>query len=132
MELHEPLTDRNWQLYAAKHYENPQCHDISEYHEDLRRIKYVKKSLTRYQQTGDLKERLVLNHLIVLCNVFKPEPLVRLLFFKMPDQLHMLKPFLLMLSVLPDFVLSIGRDGRNYRTEDIIMDPVIVTALRQI
>ncbi len=86
-----------------KHYENPQCLDIEEFYSDLSRIKYLKRLLRRYTATGELKERLILNHIIVLYNVFGIVPATRLLFFRMGDEFHsVLKTFLVYLSVFPE------------------------------
>lgn len=111
-------------------YRNPQCMGMEEFEADVARLKYIKKSLSRYQATGDLCERLVLNHLIVLCNVFGPKVLVRLVYLKMRDHLPLIKPFLIMLRILPDRVFAV--DGRDWDTIDVPMDPVIVSALRKI
>ena len=60
----EQLTESNFLLYAAKHYDNPQCMDIEEFQDDLKRINYIKKLLNKYKTTGELKERLIINHII--------------------------------------------------------------------
>jgi len=69
MEYHN-LNAKNFVLYAAKHYDNPGCESIEEFHDDLNRFKYIKRLFTKYQETGEIKERLVLNHLIALYNLF--------------------------------------------------------------
>jgi hypothetical protein len=126
----EPLNERNWKLYAAKHYSNPQSWGDEEFEQDVKRLKYIKKALTRYRTTGDLGERLIINHLIVLCNVFGPTALVRLIFLKMEDHLPCIKPFLVLLSIMPDVVYSVGREPRDWRSDEIAMDPTIVNILR--
>ena len=83
----EPLNHKNYFLYCAKHYDNPQCVDIEEFKEDLNRIKYIKKLITRYEQKGELREHLILNHVITLYNVFGPEHLPRILYLKMNKQI---------------------------------------------
>jgi hypothetical protein len=128
----EPLTDKNWVLYAAKHYDNPQSCGTDEFKRDLKLFKYVKKAITRYEATGELKERLVLNHITTLCNLFGPEPVVRMMFLKMNDHLPYVKPFLVFLSILPENVPAIGREARDYRTDDIPMNQGIIDALRRI
>ena len=75
------LDDSNFLLYAASNYDNPQCYDTDEFYDDLKRFKYLKRLFNRYKETGELKERLILNHLIVIYNVFGPMPATRLLFF---------------------------------------------------
>lgn len=130
--MHDRIDDSNFLLYCAKHYDNPHCHDTEEFYEDLRRIKYIKKLITRYVITGELKERLILNHIIILNNVFGPVPLVRIIFLKMEKQLKYVKPFLVMLNILPDRVYNIGKEGKIFVTDEIEMDPTIIEALRKI
>jgi len=77
----QQLDDTNFMLYAAAHYDNPQCYDTDEFYDDLKRFKYLKRLLNRYKETGELKERLILNHLTVIYNVFGSTPATRLLFF---------------------------------------------------
>jgi hypothetical protein len=126
------LTEKNWLLYAASKYDNPSCYDQTEFMEDIRRLKYIKKALTRYETNGELKERLILNHLIVLNNVFGHEAMVRLLFLKMENYMHYLKPFLILLSIMPDVVYGIGKEGKNIITDEIHMDQNIISVLREI
>lgn len=97
------LNDKNFLLYSAKHYKNPYG-DTLEFLEDMKRFKYLKKLFTRYKSVGELKERLILNHIIILYNVFGIVPGTRLLFLKLSDYKEQLKPFLELLSVLPDHV----------------------------
>lgn len=125
------LTDKNFILFCAQHYNNPQCHSTDEFMEDIRRIKYIKKLLTRYIEKGDLKIRLILNHLIVLSNVFEPSILCRILCLKMESQLNYVKPFLVMLNILPESIYNV-RNERKIETSDIAMDIGIVNALREI
>ena len=66
IKLFDELNEKNFESYAVRHYNNPQCLSIEEFHEDLARFKYVKRLLRRYIETGEIKERLVLNHLITL------------------------------------------------------------------
>ncbi len=130
--MNERLDDSNFILYCAKYYDNPQCHDTDEFYEDLRRIKYIKKLITRYVVTGDLKERLILNHIIILNNVFGPIHLCRILFLKMEKQMKYIKPFLIMLNILPEKVYNIGKEGKFFVTDEIEMDLTIIEALRKI
>jgi len=76
----ETLDNSNFLLYAAKHYDNPQCFDTKEFYDDLKRFKYLKRLFNRYKETGDLKERLIINHLQVIYNLFGVEPSTRMLF----------------------------------------------------
>lgn len=127
--MYDNLTDENFLLYCAKYYDNPQCHSTEEFLEDLNRIKYIKKLITRYIENGDLKERLILNHITILYNVFGAEALCRILFLKMRKQLTYIKPFLLLLNILPEKVYAIGEEN-FIDTNSISMDPNIIKALR--
>jgi len=126
------LTHDNFLLYAAKSYDNPNCASMAEFQEDLNRIKYVKKLITRFVQSGDLQERLILNHLIILNNVFGPEALAKIIFLKMVDQLQYVKPFMILLAILPKVVYDVGKEGSIIYTDDVPMDSRIVEALRKI
>ena len=130
--IFDSINEKNFLLVCAAKYENPSCHSVEEFLEDLRRIKYVKKSFSRYETTGEIKERLVLNHITILLNVFGPQFLPRILFFKMPEHLHYVKPFLILLNVMPPRVYNIGKEGRNYITDDIPMDKNIIKKLREL
>jgi hypothetical protein len=129
--MFDKLTDANFIMFAMKHYDNPQCCSIDEFNEDINRFKYIKKLITRYVETGDLKERLILNHLIVLNNVFGARPLTRMLFLKLDKHLMYIKPFLIQLSILPDRVYGI-RSQKVIETDVIPMDQHIVTILRML
>lgn len=124
------LDESNFLLYAAKFYDNPQCYDTSEFYEDLKRFKYVKRLLNRYVKRGDLKERLILNHVIALNNVFGPTATVRMMFLKLEGMEHLVKPFLVFLSILPDIVENIN--GTNHYTARILVDPEIEKRLREL
>lgn len=127
----EKLTDENFLIYAAKHYDNPQCQTTEEFIEDLKRIKYIKKLLTRYVENHDLKDRLILNHLIVLNNLFGAEHLCRILYLKMKNQFSYVKPFLVLLNVLPDKLYNIKNE--NVIDMNIIsMDEQIIKVLRKL
>jgi hypothetical protein len=126
----DDLNEANALIYAAKHYDNPHFFDTVEFYEDLSRFKYLKKLFGRYEETGDLNERLVLNHLIVVYNVFGVEAATKLLFLKMDNYGSYLKPFLLLLNFLPDIIYNV--EGRNIITSEIVMDQTIVEKLRQI
>ncbi len=128
----EKLDETNFLLYAAKHYDNPSCFDTLEFYEDLNRFKYLKRLFSRYEETGELKERLILNHIIVIYNLFGVEASTRMLFFKLKDFHSLLTPFLIFLNFLPERVFNIGIEGKTINTSDIIHDPVIIKALRKI
>ena len=118
-------------IYAARHYDNPQCYSTEEFYEDLKRIKYIKKLITRYVETGELKERLILNHMIVLSNVFPAEHLSRILYLKASKHMRYLKPFMILLNVLPERIYNVGRES-IVLTDEIPMDDRIVNSLRNI
>jgi hypothetical protein len=86
------LGESTFLLYAAKYYDNPHCSDIAEFEEDLKRFQYLRKLFGRYKQTGELKERLILNHLIILYNCFGLET-TNMLFMKLDEYHECLKPF---------------------------------------
>jgi hypothetical protein len=131
-EMIEKLDESNALLYAAKHYTNPHCYDTVEFYEDLNRFKYVKRLLNKYEESGDLRDRLIFNHLTVIYNVFGADAGTRLLFLKLQNQLHLIKPFLLIMGTLPDVVENIGIQGKNYYSSNIPMDPDVVRQLRNI
>ena len=126
------IDDDNFLLYSARFYDPSQCHDTDEFYEDLHRFKYIKKLITRYIETGELKERLILNHLIVLNNVFGPEHTVRMVYYKMQDQMKYVKPFLVLLNIMPDRITGITKQKKVVLTDEIPMDLNIVSILRKI
>jgi hypothetical protein len=122
MKLFDKLTLRNFEMYAAQHYNNPEATDIEEFKEDLSRFKYLKRLLKRYEMQGDLQERLILNHLIVIYNVFGIEAADRMVWFKINKEHYgYIKPFLIFLSFLKE----------TDKTE-IQMDDNIIAKLRNI
>ena len=124
----EILTDDNFLIYCAKHYTS---FSTEEFLEDLQRVKYIKKLITIYTKTGKLQERLVLNHLIILNNVFGPQTTCKIIFLKLKDQLCYIKPFLLLLNILPDKISGVGNKETIY-TDEILMDQKIIEVLRKI
>lgn len=122
------LTEDNYLFYAMKAYINPQCRSLDEFHEDLNRTKYLKRLFRRYQTTGQLRERLILNHIIIFYNVFGVEPATRLLFFKIEEELHpLLKTFLVYLNYCP--VQNIP-ESRNLI--GIPLDEKVIKVLREL
>ena len=118
-------------MYAMKEYDDIQCTDIEEFYDDLKKIKYIKRLFNIYKNTGQLKERLILNHLIVFYNVFPIHAGTRILFYKIEKVFWpMLKTFLIFLDRMPEKIDSIR--GEVIRTSDIQLDDVIVTRLRTI
>lgn len=103
MKLFDELTEDNFVLFASKHYDNPQCTSTDEFYDDLNRFKYLKRLFKRYNDKGDLQERLILNHLIVLYNVFGIPAANKMMFHKMePHYWPMLKTFLVYLNYLKE------------------------------
>lgn len=103
MKIFEELNDDNWMMFASKYYKNIQCTSLEEFYDDLQRFKYLKRLFKRYLNNDDLQERLILNHIIVLNNVFGIKEANKMLFFKIEEN-HwpMLKTFLVYLNYLPD------------------------------
>ena len=129
--LFDDLTDDNFLMYAMKEYNDIQCTDIEEFYDDLKKIKYIKRLFNIYKNTGQLKERLILNHLIVFYNVFPVQSGTRILFYKIEKSFWpMLKTFLIFLDRMPEVIDSIR--GETIRASDIQLDDGIVTRLRTI
>lgn len=128
--MFENLDDENFMLFAAKYYENAHCTDLLEFHDDLKRIRYVKRLFKKYEQSGELKDRLIFNHLIVLYNTFEHRAMTRMLCFKLDDQLKYLKPFLMYLNYWRTDIGLIG--GKKINDSDIALDAGIVKLLREI
>ena len=129
--MFDDLNDDNFLIYAAKAYDKP--HIItSEFEEDLKRLKYVKRLLRKYRQTGDFKERLILNHVIILSNVFGVEATVNMLFFKVdPDDYPLLKTILIFLNYMPKR-LTISFNKYRIRQEEILVDLDVANKLRNL
>lgn len=120
------LNESNFMQYAMQVYTNPTCVGMKEFVEDLSRIKYVKRLLRRYHKYGELREQLLINHFIILNNVFGQVPAARLLFFKVePDLYSDVKTFLVYLNTLPKHIPEV----------DLVTVPLnyeIVNRLRQL
>ena len=119
------LNDNNFSLFAAKYYDNPNCSDILEFHDDLNRIKYVKRLFKAYSDTGELKERLILNHLITLYNVFEPHACTLMLMYKLPDYIPVLKSFLSHLNMWSDAIAVQGSLNSREIQSDSFADSVL-------
>ncbi len=128
--MNEHLTEENFLIFCAKVYDNPGLRSTEEFIEDLDRIKYIKKLLTRYAETGDLKERLILNHIITLHNCFNKH-LAKILYLKAEKQFHYIKPFLLLINALPEEINNVAGNVKIH-TDSIPLDTTIVAALRKI
>ena len=122
------LSSENILIYAMKVYDKPNC-IMSEFKEDMKRFNYLKRLFFRHRKTGEVRERLILNHLVVLCNVFGPEPATRLLFYKMAKEDYpSLKTYLVFLSCMPDMVRGIK--GKDILSSEIPVDTGVANALR--
>ena len=128
--INERLTEDNFLIYCAKIYDNPQMLKSEEFLEDLDRIKYIKKLITRYLESRDIKERLILNHVITLHNCFGPY-LAKILYVKLKKQFQYVKPFLVFIDALPSVIYNVGDEDVVY-TDVIPMDINIIKALRKI
>jgi hypothetical protein len=128
--MFDNLNDDNFLIYAMKNYNSPNC-ILSEFEEDLKRIKYIKRLIKKYKITKDIKERLLLNHIIVLSNVFGAEATTRMLFYKIDKaDYNILKTFLLFLNLMPKVVEGIR--GHRYESSDISIDFTIASKLKSI
>ena len=122
------LTESTFLLYAMKHYDNPQCTDMSEFEEDMKRFQYLRKLFSRYKQDNDLKERLILNHLIVIYNVFGVDA-TNMLFLKLHEFHSYLKPFVEYLNYMPQILQY---DEKIINKDSIVGDIFIEQKLKEI
>lgn len=121
-DLFDVLDEDNFILFAAKSYTNPQCTEIGEFHEDLNRFKYLKRLLKRYLEHDDLQYRLILNHIIVIYNVFGIPSANKMMLYKLERRYwSVIKTFLVYLHYLPETEII-----------DVPLDPTVVDALRKI
>ena len=128
--MFDNLTEENFLMYAVKCYASPHC-IMSEFEGDIKRTKYLKRLFRRYKVTKTLKERLILNHIILLNNVFGPEVTSRILFYRIDERDYdILKTFLLYLNIMPEMIYGIN--GKNVRSSEIPVDMNIAEILRQI
>lgn len=128
--MFDELNEENFMMYAMKCYDAPNC-IMSEFEGDIKRTKYLKRLFRRYKVTKTLKERLIINHIILLNNVFGPEVTARILFYRIDERdFDILKTFLLYLNILPEVVRGIR--GKTIHTAEIPVDMNIAEILRQI
>ena len=120
--MFETITPANWMMFAMKHYDNPQADGEEEFQEDIKRYKYLKRLLKKYHETGALKERLILNHIIVLTNVFGVDASGTLLLYKIEPVYHpVIKTFMIFLNMIKEDELSeIGIDEKVWKTLETI------------
>ena len=122
MVIIDELTEKNLILFAAQNYRKPNFSDIEEFYQDLKRFKYVKRLINRYLDQDELAERLILNHIIILCNSFSIPSALKIFELKLNDR-HwpVIKPFLIYLKYI-----------KNEQYTGIVMDPTVVERLRKI
>jgi len=129
--MFDDLSESNYLLYAAKNYDNPHCTGLDDFLDDLKCFKYLKRLFNRFVNNNDLKDHLIINHLILLYNVFGVECATRLLFLKMDERHYpILKPFLISMNYLPEVVYGIN--GKDIKTVDIPLDELSVSKLRKL
>ena len=123
----EKLTENNFLLFAMHHYDNPQCHSVVEFEEDMKRFLYLKKLFTRYLQNEELRERLILNHIIVLYNIFG-DAATTMLFYKLEEKYwRSLVTFLVYLDRMPEEISQYG-----ISLSEVELDETVIKALRKI
>lgn len=125
------LNEDNFVLYAMKHYDNPSCKGMNEFLDDLKRFKYLKRLLRKYSVNNDLKERLILNHIIVIYNLFGYDAATKMLFYKIEKKYwSQLKTFLVFLNYMP--LKLIVSKGIEIQDSEIPLDENIIEILRKI
>jgi hypothetical protein len=128
--MFDDLTEENFIIYAMKCYNAPNC-IMSEFDGDIKRTKYLKRLFRRYKVTKTLKERLILNHIILLNNVFGPEATARILFYRIDERdFDILKTFLCYLNIMPEMVYGIN--GSNINSYDIPIEINVAEILRNL
>jgi hypothetical protein len=128
--MFDDLTEDNFLLYAIKAFDSPSC-VMSEFEEEMNRIQYIKRLFTKYYNGSELKDRLIINHLMVLYNVFGVEAATRILFYKLEEKDYsVLKTFLVFLNFMPGRVKGIR--GKDIIASDISLDVGTVRCLRKI
>ena len=112
--MYKKITSENITMFAIRHYDNPHCESEKEFYDDMKRFKYIKRLLRKYKETNVLKERLILNHIIILRNLFGPEACVTLLLYKIQQEyLSTLKSFLLYLNMIRDDELQDVKESQK-------------------
>lgn len=125
------INKENIDIFSESSYRNPQCVSSEDFYEDMNRIKYVKRLFNKYNRGGEIKTRLILNHIIAFYNVFEKRDATRILFFKMEEEYwSLLKTFLLYLSYMPEIVH--GVNGRNIMSDNININVSIYRELENI
>ena len=128
--MFDDLNDENFMMYAMKCYNSPNC-IMSEFESDIKRTKYLKRLFRRYKVSKSLKERLILNHIILLNNVFGMEPTSRILFYRIDERDYdILKTFLCYLNIMPEVVRGIN--NKNIYSDQIPIEINIAEILLKI
>jgi len=132
--MHDPLTEETLLLYCMRHYDGGFLATTKDFQEDIDRIKYIKKLITRYKDTNrkDLKFRLLMNHLIILTNVFTPQHGSRIIYYHLHSDFDIIKPFLVVINCLPDKYINIHGLDNSVDTDTITMDQNVINLLRQL
>jgi len=116
MKIFDEVNEDNLIIFAARHYYNPKCIDVEEFYEDLNRVKYVKRLVNRYTGNEDkkLSVRLILNHIVIIFNVFGIDAALKILKLKLKDEhWSIIKPFLIFLKYIEyDDFIGIDMDTR--------------------
>ena len=124
--MNRPITPNNWLSFATNHYNNPSCASIEEFTDDLeKRPQYIRKLFRKYDRTGELRDRLIINHIVIYTNVFGVIGGVRLLFYLLEAEHHsLLKTFLAELDYLPDEIPEVDLNSLDIVTpaQKIIRD----------
>ena len=125
------LTEENFIMYAMKYYDNPSCKGMAEFLDDIKRFKYIKRLLGKYTSGKELKERLIINHMIVLNNLFGVEATTKMLFFKIDKKFWpQLKTFLVFLNYMPEKIIL--NKGVSIIESEIPVDDKIVEILKRV
>jgi len=125
------LTEENFTMYAIKNYDNPSCKGMDEFLDDLKRFKYIKRLLIKHTGGKGLKERLILNHIIVLGNLFGIDATTKMLFYKLDKKFWaQIKTFLVFLNYMP--LKVIVSPGIEILDKDIPIDETILENLKRI
>jgi hypothetical protein len=125
--VNDKLNESNFLLYAMHHYDNTQCYSLAEFEDDLKKFLYLKKLISRYKNNGDLKERLILNHIIVLYNLFG-DATTKMLFYKVDENCwDVLTTFLVYLDRMPETLQEYG-----IILSEVVLDEKVISTLRKI
>ena len=122
------ITEKNFLIVAAKNYDMSRAASVEEFYDDLKRFQYLKRLFRRYDEDNDLRVRLILNHLIVIYNCFGPGA-TNMLFMKLEPYHKYLKPFVMFLSYMPEYI---EYEETFIKNDQISLDPIIVEELRKL